>query len=56
MSSEHAVRAVLVCLQFLIGILLANVDISSSGAEEGAAPAGEALYQQRCGPRVTRAP
>jgi polyvinyl alcohol dehydrogenase (cytochrome) len=46
MSSVDAVR--LACLQFAIGLLFAAIGISSSEAEETAAPPGEALYQQRC--------
>jgi polyvinyl alcohol dehydrogenase (cytochrome) len=46
MSSVDAVR--LACLQFAIGLLFATIGISSSEAEETAAPPGEALYQQRC--------
>ncbi|MBV8698369.1 PQQ-binding-like beta-propeller repeat protein [Bradyrhizobium sp.] len=48
MSSEYAVRAALVGLQFSIGLLLAPGSVSSSSAEEAGAAAGEALYQQRC--------
>src|SRR5450755_1259231 len=46
MSSVNAVR--LIWLQFSIGLLLATIGVSSSGAEEATAQSGEALYQQRC--------
>jgi polyvinyl alcohol dehydrogenase (cytochrome) len=48
MSSKYAVRAARVGLRVAIGSLLAAVSISSSCAEDAAAPPGEALYQQRC--------
>ena len=54
MSSENAVG--LIWLQFSIGLLLATIGISCSGAEEATAQSGEALYQQRCAScRVMRA-